>query len=84
MYGNALLLDRTATLGKRIAHLYQSIESQVLMKVLEYDKVAENTGLLLHDGIYIRKSYISKINIIDISNFIHDKLGYKILYEIKE
>ena len=84
MYGNALLLDRTATLGKRLAHLYQSIESQVLMKVLEYDRVAENTGLLLHDGIYIRKSYISKINIIDISNFIYSKLGYKILYEIKE
>ena len=84
MYGNAMPLNRQATLGKRLAHIYQSIESQVLMKILEYKDIAENTGLLLHDGLYIRKQCINKINMTDISNFIYDELGYKILYEIKE
>ena len=84
LYGNALLLDRQATLGKRLAHMYQSIESTVLMKVLEYKDIAENAGLLLHDGLYIRKQCISKINMTEISDFIYKELGYKILYEIKE
>lgn len=84
LYGDAMLLDRQATLGKRLAHMYQSIESTVLMKVLEYKDIRENAGLLLHDGLYIRRDCISKININDISKFIYNELGYQVIYELKE
>lgn len=78
--------------GKKIAHIYQGIESYVLMKLTEFPidnkKLIEyknSIGLLLHDGIYIKKTFLD-FDIISekkLSEFIKNETGLNLKFKIK-
>lgn len=70
--------------GKKLSHLYQGAEVRVLETILGYPidgkkliDIPYSIGLLLHDGIYIRKNIFKEINnILPLSEYIEKKLGY--------
>lgn len=74
--------------GKKLSHLYQGAEVQVLETILDYElngshliDIPYAIGLLLHDGIYIRKNILKEINRkMPLDLYIEKKLGYSLKF----
>ena len=70
--------------GKKLSHLYQGAEVRVLETIMKYPingkkliDIPYAVGLLLHDGIYIKKDIVKTIdNILPLDLYIEKKLGY--------
>lgn len=81
-HGQKMLLDKQSTKGKKIAHIYQGLESSVLetisrVTIDDTELLEKGIGLLLHDGIYIDKKITSVYNIKKLFNAkLHEKYGF--------
>ena len=70
--------------GKKLSHLYQGAEVRVLETIMKYPingkkliDIPYAVGLLLHDGIYIKKDIVKTIDsILPLDLYIEKKLGY--------
>lgn len=70
--------------GKKLSHLYQGAEVRVLETIMKYPingkkliDIPYAVGLLLHDGIYIKKDMVKTIDsILPLDLYIEKKLGY--------
>lgn len=70
--------------GKKLSHLYQGAEVRVLETIMKYPingkkliDIPYAVGLLLHDGIYIKKDIVKTIDsILPLDLYVEKKLGY--------
>lgn len=89
--GNTIYAGRDVSFGTKMAHIYQAIESQILMCVagLEVDGISlkdmNAIGLYLHDGLYIHKDVASKFDDLckAASDKVANELGFEITYEME-
>lgn len=74
--------------GKKLSHLYQGAEVRVLETIINYELEGKKLidipyaiGLLLHDGIYIKKNVLKQINQnLPLDLYIEKKLGYSLKF----
>lgn len=79
------------SLGKKLVHIYQGIESVILEALYSYEIDGQRlidtdtgVGLLLHDGIYIRKDLLAKIDEAGgFSSYIKEKFDYDIRFSLE-
>lgn len=83
-----LELSRKISRGKKLAHLYQSIEADILLTLANYEIDGEKLldkdgaiGLLLHDGLYIKTELYERIGTDRLTDLIKEKLNYTITME---
>ena len=79
-----------SSFGQKIAHLYQGLESEILKEIMQFPlpdgtplcKVDGSIGLLLHDGIYINKTFWDMVEPESVSSYLLKK-GYQINFTRK-
>lgn len=87
--GNVYTLDLTSrkrTRGIKFAFLYQQWESYIMKHVREYLSEEFNkdiVGLLLHDGIAIKRAYSKNINTEHLSTYIENQTGEHVTFKLE-
>lgn len=74
-FGQNIQLSRGTSIGRKLAHIYQAVENQILIELMNItnnngSSAKDFIGLLLHDGIWIEKSFLENITEEDFSKHI--------------
>jgi hypothetical protein len=86
-FGQNIQLTRGTSIGRKLAHIYQAVENQILIELMNItnnngSSAKDFIGLLLHDGIWIEKSFLENITEEDFSKHIFNTLGYNLKFSI--
>lgn len=90
-YNTPLSIKTKKTFGVKMAHIYQSYESAILMELRNVEIegfplgcIDGAIGLFLHDGLYVRKNIVDKYNLCEMfSDRIKEVFNFDISYEIE-
>lgn len=72
-----------------LSYFLQTWENKILSYAYEYitlniSNKYKNTLTICFDGIMVKTSEVSNINLIDMSDFVFDKTGFRINFDVKE